>query len=71
MYVSVRLSNHSANLFLTQLTDFVATGMDNKRHTGMILVDFQKAFDNLNHGVPLQKIKYFGFQTSVIKWFES
>ena len=40
-------------------------------HTGMILVDFQKAFDTLNHGVLLAKMKYFGFRTSVIKWFES
>ena len=40
-------------------------------HTSMILVDLQKAFDTLDHGVLLEKMKYFGFQTSVIKWFES
>ena len=37
----------------------------------MILVDLQKAFDTLDHAVLLQKIKYFGFRTSEIKWFES
>ena len=36
----------------------------------MKLVDLQKAFDTLDHGVLLKKVKYFGFQTSVIKWFE-
>ena len=36
-------------------------------HTSMIL-DLQKACDNLDHGVFLGKMKYFGF---VIKWFES
>ena len=40
-------------------------------HTGMILVDLQKAFDTLDHGLLLEKMKYFGFRTSVIKCFES
>ena len=63
--------NHSTDLCLAQLIDFVATGMDKQVHTGMILVDLQKAFDTLDHGVLLEKIKYFGFRASVIKWFES
>ena len=32
-------------------------------YTGMILVDLQKESDTLNHGVLLEKMKYFGFQT--------
>ena len=32
-------------------------------YTGMILVDLQKEFDTLNHGVLFEKMKYFGFQT--------
>ena len=40
-------------------------------HAGMILVDLQKAFDSLDHGVLLEKMEYFGFRESVIKWFES
>ena len=38
-----------------------------KMHTGMILVNLQKAYDTLDHGVLLEKMKYFGFQTSAIK----
>ena len=60
------MTNHSTDLCLGQLTDFVATGMDKKMHTGMILVDLQKAFDTLDHGVLHEKMKYFGFWTSVI-----
>ena len=39
-------------------------------HTGVILVDLQRAFDILNHGVLLESSS-FGFQPSAIKQFES
>ena len=71
MYRSGFRTNHSTDFCLAQLIDFVATGMDKQTHTGMILVDLQKAFDTLDHGVLLEKMKYFGFRASVIKWFES
>ena len=48
------------------MIDFIATGMD-KHATAMILVDLQKAFDTLDHGVLLEEMKYFGFRTSVIE----
>ena len=71
MYQSGFRTNHSTDLCIAQLIDFVATGMDKQMHTGMILVDFQKSFDTLDHGVLLRKMKYFGFRASVIRWFES
>ena len=63
--------DHSTDPCLDQLIDFASNGIDKQVDTGMILVDLQKAFDTLDHGVLLEKMKYFGFQTSVIKWFES
>ena len=39
------------NFCLAQLTDFVLTGMNKQMYTGMILVDLQKPFDTLDHGV--------------------
>ena len=71
MYQSGFRMNHSTYLCLAQLTEFFATDIDKQMHTGMILVDLQKAFDTLDHGVLLEKMKYFGFWASVIKWFES
>ena len=71
MYQSGFRTNHSANLCLVQLIDFVATGMDKQMHTGMILVDLQKSFDTLDHEFLLEKMKYFSFQVSVIKCFQS
>ena len=71
MYQSSFSTNHSTDLCLVQLIDFVATGMDKQMYTGMILVDLQKAFYTLDHGVLLEKMKYFCFRASVIKWFET
>ena len=65
MYQSGFRTNHSRDLCLTQLTDFFATGMDKQMYTG-ILVHLQKAFDTLDHGGLLEKMKYFGFRASVI-----
>ena len=71
MYQSGFRTNHSTDLCLAQLIDFVATGLDKQMYTGTLLVDLQKAFDTLDHGVLLETMKYFGFRASVIKWFES
>ena len=67
MYQSGFRTNHSTDLCLVQLIDFVATGMAKQMYTGMILVDLQKAFGTLDHGVLLEKMNYFGFRASVIK----
>ena len=37
----------------------------------MILIDFQKAFDTLDHKIVLEKITCHGFKTPVIKCFKS
>ena len=53
--------NHLTDLCLAQLTEFVSTGMDKQMHTGMILVDFQRALDTIDHEVFIENMKYFGF----------
>ena len=71
MYHSRLRTNYLTEFFQAQLTDFVLTGMDKQMHTGMIVVDLQKAFDTLDHEVPLEKLNYFGFRTTATKRFES
>ena len=45
--------------------------MDKGFHTGMIIIDLQKAFDTLDHTLLLQKMECIGFKDAVIKWFQS
>ena len=40
-------------------------------HTAMILADLQKAFETLYHGILLEKMKKYSFQTSVMKQLKS
>ena len=46
---STRKTHFSMGSSLVLLTDFTLRGMDKEFHTGMILVDLQKAFDMLDH----------------------
>ena len=36
--------------------------------TGMILIDFQKAFNTIDHDVLLQKLYAIGFSKHIINW---
>ena len=52
---------------LSWLTDMILNGAENRKHTGMILVDIQKAFDTLEHKILLNKMKCIGFSDKKIK----
>ena len=45
--------------------------MHKEFHTGIILVDLQKAFNKLDHTVLSQKMECIGFKETVIKLFQS
>ena len=36
--------------------------------TGMILIDFKKAFDTINHDMLLQKLYALGFSKHTVSW---
>ena len=40
-------------------------------HTGMILIDLQKAFDTINHKILLNKLLPVGFSKNTTSWYES
>ena len=39
--------------------------------TGMILIELQKAFDTIDHGILLQKVYEIGFSKHSVNWFRS
>jgi hypothetical protein len=62
---------HSTESCLTHLCDRILEGCDMGCHTGMILIDLQKAFDTINHDILLDKMKLMRFSEETIGWFKS
>ena len=72
MQNSVRFSkNYSTNTCLGHLTDKITTSFEIGLLTGMVLIDLQKAFDNIDHQILLKKMKNLGFPKNTITWFKS
>ena len=61
---------HSTDSCLSYLQDKVAKGFDSGLLIGMILIDLQRDFDNVDCKTLIEKIKCMGFSNDVTKWFE-
>ena len=62
---------HSTESCLTHLVDRFLEGCDRGLHTGMILIDLQKAFDTINYDILLEKMEHMNFSPETICWFKS
>ena len=49
----------------------ILNGADNAKHSGIILIDLQQAFDTLNHTILLEKMNCIGFSNKTVRWFHS
>ena len=45
--------------------------MDKSNLTGMVLLDLQKAFDTVEHGILLMKLETIGLNADGLRWFQS
>ena len=63
---------HSTVTALIQMCDAWLENMDNGKLNGVIFLDIKKAFDSINHGILLTKMKIrFGISSIELMWFES
>ena len=63
--------NHSTDTALIQITDKLLFNLDKNRVSGMVLADYCKAFDMVDHGLLLDKLKVYGVAGETMKWFPS
>ena len=63
--------NFSTGSCLSYLSNKIVSGFESGLHTGMILIDLQKAFDTIDHEILINKLEFFGFSKNVILWFKS
>ena len=64
-------SKHSCVTALTKLVDEILKDMDKGNYTGVLFLDFTKAFDMVNHAILLSKLKAYKFDNLVLKWLSS
>ena len=61
----------STDTCLDHLLDHIRFQMDKSNLTGMVLLDLQKAFDTVDHGVLLMKLEATGLDAGGLKWLQS
>jgi len=70
-YQSSFRSTFSTDTCLVRLTDYIKQEQDKGNYVGMVLLDLQKAFDTVDNGILIQKLKALGLNESALNWFRS
>ena len=60
---------HATETCLIHLFDYIRQNFDEGSFVGMVLLDFQKAFDTVNHEKLLSKLQCLGFSGTEVKRF--
>ena len=63
------LRNRSCITRLLQVLHIIGEIMDNNTQTDILYLDFAKAFDSVDHGLTLAKLKLYGVKGRVLEWF--
>ena len=64
-------AGHSTNHALLSLTEKVRVALDTGNFACGIFVDFQKAFDTVDHEILLRKLECYGVRGTANNWFRS
>lgn len=62
---------YSCTTALTKVTDDIFCGTDANKVTVLVLIDFSKAFDCINHELLIELLGYLGFSMQTCKFFKS
>ena len=62
---------HSCEHALISAQNKILESLDKKQITLLLLIDFSKAFDMVDHNILLYKLKHYGIRGVALKWFES
>ena len=62
---------YSTETALIKLVDELLFGLDNNHVCGMVLVDYRKAFDMVDHKLLLRKLELYGIANRELAWCHS
>lgn len=71
LYQSGFRSGHSCLTALTCVVDDIITALDRGMVTVLVLLDYSRAFDTVNHTLLLNCLKYIGLDGTAVKFFEN
>ena len=64
-------SKHSTNHALVEITESIRKALDEGKFACGVFVDFQKAFDTVNHEILIGKLSHYGIRGTANCWFSS
>ena len=62
---------HSTNHALVEITENIRKALDENKFACGVFVDFQKAFDTVNHDILINKLDHYGVRGIENNWFRS
>ncbi|XP_023316036.1 uncharacterized protein LOC111693962 [Trichogramma pretiosum] len=62
---------HSTQTALLDFTEAVRVAVDKRKVTILVSFDFSKAFDTIDHGVLITKLRRIGCDAAAVEWFAS
>ena len=64
-------AGHSCETALVNMVDSWLNAIDNSKLIGIVLVDFKKAFDLVDHQILKNKLKVYGINDEALRWFDN
>jgi len=63
--------SYSTNHALINITERIREALDHSNIAAGVFVDFQKAFDTVNHEILINKLDHYGIRGTLKNWFTS
>ena len=64
-------NSHSTNHALISITEKIRESLDNNEYSCGVFLDFQKAFNTVNHNIKKNKLHHCGIRGITNDWFKS
>ena len=64
-------TNKSTLHSLIEITENIRSCIENKNYGCGVFIDLKKAFDTVNHSIPLKKLEHYGVRGAMLSWFSS
>ena len=64
-------AQHSCETALVNMIDLWLNAIDNGQMIGVVLVDFKKAFDLVDHQILINKLEMYGIKDQALGWFKT